>query len=166
MTDWLVRDERPGESPAVAALIEAAFRDAPHRDGNESSIPECLREAGELTLSLVAVTGPTPIGHVAFSPVSITDRATGWYGLGPIAVRPDFQGQGVGSALVRAGLARLRESGAGGCVVLGEPHHYRRLGFRLEPRLRYLSAPADYFMALPFGDGVPEGEVTYPPAFN
>src|SRR5690606_7820921 len=113
---WTIRGERPGDEGAIAALIEAAFRDAPHASGTESAIVGRLRMAGDLTLSLVLTDADESIvGQIAFSPVAISDGTTGWFGLGPVSVIPLRQRAGVGSALIRAGLDRLRENGARGC---------------------------------------------------
>ncbi|MFN3304916.1 MAG: GNAT family N-acetyltransferase, partial [Roseateles sp.] len=104
----LIRDEDPADAPAVAALIDAAFRDHPFSRHDEALIVQRLRERGALTLSLVAQDPATGelLGHVACSPVRIAGQDLGWQGLGPLAVRPDRQRQGVGAALVSAALAR------------------------------------------------------------
>jgi putative acetyltransferase len=89
-----------------------------------------------------------------------------WFGLGPISVLPQFQGRGVGSRLMETALAALREEGAAGCVVLGEPAYYGRFGFRCEPQLVFPDAPAEYFQALPFGPTLPRGVVAYHEGFG
>src|SRR5690606_20299677 len=114
----------------VGALTAAAFAGVPYASGTEPAIIAALRAAGALRLSLVAAEGQELLGHVAFSPVIIGGRDRGWLGLGPLSVRPDRQRRGIGSALVRTGLERLRRDGAGGCVLLGDPAYYRRFGFR------------------------------------
>lgn len=68
------------------------------------------------------------VGHVAFSAVTIDGADKGWFALGPVLVRPDWQGAGIGGALIRAGLGKLRERRAAGCVLLGEPDYYYRSG--------------------------------------
>lgn len=167
MRPWLVRDERPGDEPAIAALTEAAFRDAPHSDGTEAAIVERLRANGDLALSLVLVNGDEAIiGHAAFSPVTISDGTPGWYGLGPVSVIPLRQRVGIGSMLIEKGLEGLRERGAGGCVVLGDPGYYSRFGFRHDPSLTYPGAPAEYFQALLLAGPMPEGRVSYAAAFG
>ncbi|MEC4630073.1 N-acetyltransferase, partial [Bacillus safensis] len=85
------------------------------------------------------------LGHVAVSPVTVSDGSTGWYGLGPISVLPARQGQGIGAALMRAAIDALRQQGARGCVLLGEPAYYGRFGFRAEPGLVLPGVPAEYF---------------------
>lgn len=167
MKPWTVRDERPGDEPAIAAITAAAFRDAPHSSGTEAAIVERLRAAGELALSLVLVNSDQAIiGHAAFSPVSISDGSAGWYGLGPVSVIPLRQRTGIGSTLIETGLARLRERGAAGCVVLGDSRLYARFGFRHHPRLGFPGPPAEYFQAIAFGATVPEGTVRYARAFD
>ncbi|MFX5522399.1 N-acetyltransferase, partial [Acinetobacter baumannii] len=76
------------------ALTEAAFRNAAHSSHTEQFIVDALRARGELSVSLVAEMDGKVIGHVAVSPVTISDGSTGWFGLGPISVLPAWQGQG------------------------------------------------------------------------
>jgi putative acetyltransferase len=166
MSEWAIRDERPEDAAAIASLARAAFRNLPF-SGNEAEIVERLRADGDLTVSLVAENlDHAIVGHVAFSSVAISDGSMGWYGLGPISVIPLRQRAGIGSALAEAGLARLRRLGAAGCVVLGDPKYYTRLGFRHEPALTYSGPPPEYFQCLAFTGEPPRGEVTYPPAFG
>ncbi|MGS1077845.1 GNAT family N-acetyltransferase [Pseudoxanthomonas beigongshangi] len=166
MIAYALRSETPVDPPAIRLLITEAFTGAEHASGTEAAIVDALRARGELTLSLLAEQEGRVIGHVAFSPVGIADGASGWYGLGPVAVAPDRQGAGVGAALIEAGLARLRQAGAGGCVVLGDPGYYARFGFANDADLRYEGAPAEYFMALTFDGSRPHGAVTYSVAFE
>ena len=121
---------------------------------------------GALTLSLVAEEDGQIIGHAAFSPVTIDGRPCGWYGLGPVAVRPNRQRRGIGDAVISEGLGELVAYGAAGCVVLGEPAYYGRFGFNADSRLRFPGPPAEYFQALAFGGPVPSGTVAYHPAFG
>ncbi len=165
MIAYALRPETPADLPAIRALITEAFARAEHASGTEAVIVDALRASGELALSLLAEQDGRVIGHVAFSPVVI-DGASEWYGLGPVAVAPNRQGAGVGAALIEAGLARLRQAGAGGCVVLGDPGYYARFGFTHDPALRYEGAPAEYFMVLTFGGSRPQGAVTYSVAFE
>ena len=166
MSLWSIRDELPGEAKAIATLTEAAFREAPHTDGTESLIPARLREAGDLALSLVAQSDGEPVGHVAFSPVAISDGSSGWYGLGPVSVVPTRQNEGIGAALIREGIVRLRQLDAQGCVVLGEPAYYERFGFRHDPALTFSGPPPEYFMRLILAGPEPAGEVRYASAFG
>ena len=161
-----IRSETPADEAAISALITAAFLEAEHSGGNEARIVETLREAGSLTVSLVATENDMIVGHVAFSPVTIDGRSEGWFGLGPVAVVPDRQRDGIGSALIQAGLTQLRVQGSTGCVVLGEPAYYRRFGFTADPKLRLAGVPADYFQRLMFKEEPFGGLVEYHPAFD
>ena len=161
-----IRDETPFDIEAIDALTIDAFEHAPHSSHTEHLIVRALREAGELSLSLVAVDGEDVIGHVAISPVAVSDGTGRWFGLGPISVRPARQGTGIGSALVRSALARLREGSAAGCVVLGDPAFYTRFGFAPEPQLILPDVPPEYFQATSFGTPTPDGIVSYHEAFG
>ncbi|MGO4286439.1 GNAT family N-acetyltransferase [Bosea sp. TAB14] len=161
-----IRPEQPADAAAIRALTTEAFAAAPHSSGTEAAIIDSLRAAGALTLSLVAVEGDEIVGHVAFSPVTIDGAERGWFGLGPVSVRPGRQRGGVGSGLIREGLQRLREIGAGGCVLLGDPGYYGRFGFAADPALVLEGVPPEYFMRLAFGAGVPAGTVRYHAAFD
>src|SRR6516225_6448015 len=116
-----IRSETPADAQTIAALTASAFLNARHTSHTEQYIVAALRSAGQLALSLVADAEGIVVGHVAVSPVSISDGASGWFGLGPISVLPQHQGHGVGSQLMREALRLLRGRGACGCVVLGEP---------------------------------------------
>jgi len=166
MSGWSIRSERPDEAAAIAALTAAAFHRAPHTDGTEATIAGRLRDAGALALSLVAEADGLLVGHVAFSPVAISDGTAGWYGLGPVSVLPSRQGEGIGSEVIREGLARLRQLGARGCVVLGEPAFYRRFGFEHEPQIAYPDPPPKYFQCVVWRGPAPRGEVSYASAFG
>ncbi|QDT75301.1 GNAT family N-acetyltransferase [Lacipirellula limnantheis] len=162
-----VRPERSNDAAAIEALIAAAFLDAPHTSHTEQLIVAAVRAAGALTVSLVAEAEGAVVGHVAVSPVTISDGALGWYGLGPISVLPAWQGRGIGSALMRAALDAVRQMGAAGCVVLGEPAFYGRFGFKAEPGLVLPEIPPEYFQAISLrGANLPHGSVTYHQAFS
>ena len=162
-----IRPETDHDVVAIDAVTVAAFRDAPHADHTEQFIVRALRAAGMLTLSLVAEDkGGCIVGHVAVSPVTISDGVCDWYGLGPISVVPERQGQGVGSAMMQHALDALRMLGAAGCVVLGDPGYYARFGFRVDASLMLPGVPPAYFQALAFGTVVPRGTVAYHAAFS
>lgn len=160
-----IRPERADDKAVIRALTTQAFAGAPHSAGTEAGIVDRLRADEALTLSLVADDAGVIVGHVAFSPVSIGD-VDGWFGLGPVSVAPARQGQGIGAALIVEGLARLREHGANGCVLLGDPAYYARFGFAHDPAIIYPGPPPEYFQALAFGDRRVAGIVTYHPAFG
>ena len=162
-----IRNETEGDVLAIEAVTTAAFLNAPHTDHTEQFIVRELRAAGSLTVSLLAEEGGVIIGHVAVSPVTISDGSSDWYGLGPISVAPERQGEGIGTALMHAALDALRECGAAGCVVLGEPAYYGRFGFKATPELVLPGVPAEYFQTLMLGGtNLPDGIVSYHLAFD
>ena len=161
----LLRPERPDDADAIRALTETAFRTAPHADGTEHIIIDRLRTAGALTLSLVVEADGVIVGHVAFSPVTVSDGSAGWYGLGPISVDPARQGEGIGGRLIGEGLQRLKALGATGCVLLGDPAYYTRFGFVTDSKLVLDGVPPEYFMRVAFSPVYGEGTVSYHPAF-
>lgn len=156
----VVREECPSDIAAIHAVIEAAFRDAPHTSHTEQFIVDALREAGALHLSLVAEKDGSVIGHVAASPVEISDASTGWFGLGPLSVTPGLQCHGIGSLLMKEALRQLQARGAAGCVLLGDPTFYSRFGFHAEPDIVLPDVPEAYFQALAFGKTLPRGVVS------
>jgi putative acetyltransferase len=160
-----IRSECPGDGEAISRVITAAFLEAEHRGGNEAEIVDRLRDEESLAVSLVATEGDMIVGHVAFSTVTIDGRTEGWFGLGPVSVVPDRQRHGIGSALIEAGLARLREQGENGCVVLGDPAYYRRFGFATDAHLVLPGVPAEYFQRLSFKEQPCSGVVNYHSAF-
>lgn len=162
-----IRPETGADTGVVRDVVTQAFADVEHSDGSEPAIVDALREARALTVSLVAEQDGKVIGHVAASPVTIADGIAGWFGIGPVAVRPDRQGAGIGSALMERVLDTLREAGAAGAVLLGDPVFYTRFGFRPVAGLTYPAAPTEYFLALPLTNApLPGGEVSYHPAFS
>lgn len=161
-----IRPETPDDIKAIEQVTLAAFTGLFSDHPTEHLIVNGLREAGMLSLSLVAEMDGQVVGHVAFSPVLMDGKNLDWYGLGPISVTPELQKQDIGSALIHEGLARLRKMGAKGCVLEGSPDYYQRFGFRSRPGLTYEFAPEPkYFMALPFYDEVPDGKAEYHKAF-
>ncbi|QVQ27383.1 GNAT family N-acetyltransferase [Achromobacter deleyi] len=159
-----IHPETPADHDAIFAVTQAAFKNHPHSQQTEGYINNALREAGALTLSLVAREQGRVVGHIAFSPVTISDGAPHWYGLGPVAVLPEYQGRGIGAALIRDGLARLKALGAAGCVVLGEPDYYSRFGFAATPALIYPGVPPAYFLAQVYTRPA-RGQVSYHEGF-
>ncbi len=161
-----IRPERSGDASAIGALAEAAFRDHPHGSGTEAAIVAALRRAAALEPSLVADDAGRIVGHVAFSPVAVNGADVGWFALGPLSVLPGRQRRGIGGALVREGLARLRAIGAGGCVLVGDPAYYGRFGFAADAALELDGMPARYVLCLPLrGGGVPGGRLAFHAAF-
>jgi putative acetyltransferase len=162
----IIRSEEAQDESSIRAITEAAFKGVAYSAGTEGLIVDGLRAANALTVSLVAVEEGELVGHVAFSPVAIDGADFGWFGLGPVSVRPDRQGQGIGSRLIHEGLDRLRALGAKGCVLLGDPGYYGRFGFETDAALRYEGAPPGYFMRLSLKGPAPQGTVTFHEAFD
>src|SRR5689334_15196702 len=109
-----IRNEAPADAPAIEAVTAAAFLDAEHSSHTEQFIVNALRRAGQLSVSLVAEDAGQIVGHVAISPVRISDDSLGWYGLGPVSVAPGHQALGIGKRLVNEALTELRDMGASG----------------------------------------------------
>ncbi|TXM73135.1 N-acetyltransferase [Methylobacterium sp. WL69] len=162
----VLRPENPSDAVAIRALVSAAFRDAPHASGTEADIVDALREDGALSMSLVCTLADEIVGHVAFSPVVVGATAEGWFGLGPVAVQREYRGQGIGLRLIEAGLSSLREHDAVGCVVLGDPHYYRRFGFLADPAVSLAGVPPEFFQCLRLRGNHSQGEVRYHRAFG
>lgn len=168
MNVWTIRREQDGDEAAIAQVITTAFAAAERSDGTEAAIVSRLRDDLALESSYVAVTPAGGIvGQIAFSRVTINGRECGWFGLGPLAVLPEWQRRGIGAALVEAGLEDLRRMDAAGCVVLGEPGYYGRFGFAHDPALTFAGALVpECFQRLVLRGEAARGEVVYSPAFG
>ncbi|MBI4798991.1 MAG: N-acetyltransferase [Desulfarculus sp.] len=104
-------------------------------------------------------------GGAAKTTVLDAHKTCGWYGMGPVSVLPKYQRQGIGSALVREGLSRLRALGAQGCALVGPPEYYQRFGFKNDPALVHEGIPQEVFLVLPLGDSQARGVVVFHEAF-
>ncbi len=162
---FVIRRETAADQAAIGELTTAAFLTTAHASGTEAAIIRELRAAGVLVLSLVAIDPADGIvGHAGFSPVE-TEMPGRWFGLGPLSVAPALQRSGVGSALVRAGLAQLADQGATGVVLVGEPAYYGRFGFAARPGLSCEGVPAPYVQALAFEEPPAWRPIAFHPAF-
>lgn len=164
----IVRREQEGDRKGVHAVYVAAFESP-----TEATLVDALREQARPVISLVAEDASRIVGHIMFSPVSLPDVPDcRIMCLAPMAVAPEHQGKGIGSALVRAGLARCRDLGFGAAVVLGHPSYYPRFGF--QPAARFgiaceYEAPEEAFMLIEFVPGYMRGTagtVQFHPAFK
>jgi putative acetyltransferase len=162
----IIRNEIESDIQVITEVTQTAFKTCPHGDHTEQFIIAALRAAGALTVSLVAEVGQEVVGHVAFSPVTVSDGSPHWYGLGPVSVLPKHQRQGIGTALIHEGLSRLKALGAQGCVLVGEPAYYQRFGFRNLSAMTLEGVPQQYFLALPFGEETPRGVVVFHSSFS
>lgn len=162
----IIRNETDADVGAIAEVTAAAFRTMAISDHTEQFVIEALRAAKALTVSLVAEMDGTVMGHVAFSFVSISDGTRDWYGLGPVSVLPAYQRQGIGKALITAGLSRLKAMNAKGCCLVGHPGYYRRFGFECPSGLGVEGVPPEVFFALSFDGRPPQGSVTFHEGFK
>jgi len=162
----IIRKEITSDSEAIDSVTAAAFMTLAISRHTEPFIIRALRAAGALTLSLVAEDEGGVVGHIAFSPVAISDGTTGWYGIGPVSVLPAHQRQGIGTALINRGISLIKEKGGQGCALAGDPNYYKRFGFRNDPALTHVGIPQEFFLVLPFTPTVPKGTLTFHPGFG
>jgi len=162
----VIRSETDADVSAITEVTVAAFKTLEISNQTEQFIIAALRAAGALTISLVAEVDGRVIGHIAFSPVTISDGTPNWYGLGPVSVLPAYQRQGVGKALIREGLARLKAMNAQGCCLVGHPDYYRKFGFINMPKLVLEGVPQEVFFALSFDGQPPQGTVAFHEGFK
>ena len=161
-----VREETAADIDVVREINELAFGQP-----GEAGLVDKLRESCTEVLSLVAIQDDHIVGHILFSPVTIESdgREVVGIGLGPMAVRPEYQNRGIGTALVREGLARLKAQGCDFVVVLGHPQYYPRFGF--VPAGRYgirceWEVPDEVFMIQVFSKTILSGLARYRPEFS
>ena len=163
---FVIRSETGADVSAIAEVTVAAFRTLEISNHTEQFIIAALRAAKALTVSLVGEVDGRVIGHIAFSPLTISDGTRNWYGLGPVSVLPEYQRQGVGKALIQEGLSRLKDMNAKGCCLVGHPDYYRKFGFKNMPELVLGGVPQEFFFALSFDGHTPHGTVTFHDAFK
>lgn len=161
-----IRDETDSDVAAITEVTVSAFETLEISHKTEQYIIEALRAAEALTVSLVAEMDDRVVGHIAFSPVTISDGSPGWYGLGPVSVLPAYQQHGIGKALVTAGLERLKEFNAQGCCLVGHPEYYKKFGFRNSAGLEFPGVPPEAFFVLSFGADAPQGRVVFHESFQ
>lgn len=168
MKEIEISAEQKADFESVDEVLRLAFR-----GGGEASLVTALRLAAKPLVSLVAKDGKRVVGHVLFSPV----KAPGGekkvcFGLGPLAVHPDYQGRGIGARLVERGIAECEKHGAGAIFVLGNPAFYSRFGFELAAQhgLAYKDEQfSPFFMTKLLSDGAlrrASGRVEYHAAFD
>lgn len=162
----VIRNETDADVSAITDVTVAAFKTLQISNHTEQFIIEALRAAKALTLSLVAEVDGRVVGHIAFSPVAISDGAVHWYGLGPVSVLPEYQRKGIGKALIREGLSRLRKLNAKGCCLAGHPQYYRKFGFENVTGLVHEGVPREVFFALSFDGRFPQGDVMFHEGFK
>ena len=162
----VIRTETSADIDAITEVTSAAFETLEISNHTEQFIIEALRAAKALTVSLVAELDGRVVGHVAFSPVTISDGTQDWYGLGPVSVLPEYQRNGVGKALIQRGLSRLKDLNAQGCCLVGHPDYYKRCGFKNMPGFVLEGVPPEVFLALSFDGYIPQGTVAFHEGFK
>jgi putative acetyltransferase len=162
----LIREEKNTDHHAISEVTIAAFEKMEISNHTEQFIIQALRSAKALSVSLIAEVDGRVVGHIAFSPVTMSDGTKDWYGLGPVSVHPDFQRKGIGKALIREGLLRLKGLKAKGCCLVGHPQYYRQFGFENVEGLIYESVPPEAFFVLSFDGNIPEGHVVFHEGFK
>lgn len=160
----IIRPETPQDRQAIYDLTKAAFAPMPFGDESDAGLTDALRADGELLLSLVAEDDGI-IGHAAFSPVQ-QDALGVWIGLGPISVQGDLQRQGIGTALVNAGLERMAARGVDGCVLIGNPKVYGPMGFVSDGRITYRDHSNEIVQWRSLSGAKPAGEIVFAKAFE
>ena len=165
----IIRPESEEHAQGVRVVEEKAFGRP-----TEANLVDRLKARGKASISLVALEEGHVVGHILFSPVTIGEVVTlRVLGLGPVAVLPKYQRQGIGSRLVRTGLEECRQLGVKAVVVLGDPRYYARFGFQPAGRfgIHFQDArvPAEDFMVIELHKGVLEergGTARYEPEFD
>lgn len=161
-----IRSETYADVGAITEVTVAAFKAVEVSNHTEQFIIAALRAAKALTVSLVAEVDARVIGHLALSPVAISDGTRDWYGLGPLSVSPEYQRQGIGKVLMLEGLSRLKNLNARGCCLVGHPDYYKQFGFTNMPGLVVDGVPHQFFFAVSFDGHTPQGTVTFHDAFE
>ena len=170
-----IRREQKEDFPAIRELTIEAFSASEFGHNGEADLIERIREACGDSLSLVAESEGVVVGQILFSPARIVadSHSTTGMGLGPMSVAPRFQGKGVGTQLVQAGLDLLAVQGIGWVVVLGHPEFYGRLGFEPAGRFgitcEFPGIPDEVFRIKWLSEERPdicEGVVKYRPEFS
>lgn len=161
----IIRTEKEADITKIFEITKEAFKNHPYSQGTEQFVIDALRRDSVLTISLVAEVDGKVVGHIAFSPVTISDGSTDWYGLGPVSVQPEFQRHGIGKALILEGLSQLKAKGAQGCILVGDPAYYNRFGFKNFPNLTMEHVPQEYVLVLPFAKKIAIGVLAHHPDF-
>jgi putative acetyltransferase len=162
----VIRKETDADVSAINEVTVAAFKSLEISRHTEQFIIDALRAAGVLAVSLVAEVDGRVVGHIAFSPLTLSDGTRDWYGLGPVSVLPAYQRQGIGKALIQKGLSRLRDLKARGCCLVGHPGYYLKFGFKNVPGLVHEGVPPELFFAVSFDGHCPQGTVAFHEGFK
>jgi len=162
----IIRNEKGADVDAITEVTVAAFKTMEISNHTEQFIIEALRANNALTVSLIAEVDGHVVGHVAFSPVTISDGTQNWYGLGPVSILPEHQRKGIGKSLILEGISRLKGLNAKGCCLVGHPDYYRKLGFKNVSGLLHDGVPQEVFLAMAFDGKIPQGTVNFHDGFK
>jgi putative acetyltransferase len=165
-TKIVIRNESDADVNVITEVTVEAFKTLEISRHTEQFIIEALRASNALTISLVAEIDGRIVGHIAFSPVIMSDGTQNWYGLGPVSVLPECQRQGIGKALIREGLSQLKNIQARGCCLVGHPEYYKKFGFDNTSELAYEGVPPEVFLALSLDGKIPRGTVAFHEGFK
>jgi putative acetyltransferase len=162
----IIRNEEDADVDAITEVTVAAFKTLEISNHTEQFIIEALRANNALTVSLIAEVDKHVVGHVSFSPVTISDGTQNWYGLGPVSVLPEHQRKGIGKSMILEGISRLKGLNAKGCCLVGHPDYYRKLGFKNVSELLHDGVPQEVFLAMSFDGHIPQGTVNFHDGFK
>lgn len=165
MMTLTIRPERREDHQAIHDVTQRAFAQVPYADGDEQLLPDRFRRHGALACCLVAEQNGEVVGQVTLTHARAADGSPGWFTLGPIAVDPPCQSQGIGGQLINAAIIWMRGQQGSGCILLGNPAYYSRFGWQPCPGLAPEGIPADYFQVLPFGMVEPMAVFAFDPLF-
>ena len=162
----IIRKEEHSDIEAITEVTIAAFKDHPISRQTEHFIINALRLADALVISLVAEIDGRIVGHIAFSPITLSDGTEGWYGMGPVSVLPDYQKKGIGKSLINKGLSLLKDIEGQGCALVGFPDYYKKFGFKNHLEMIHEGVPQEVFLVLPFRETIPKGIVNFHDGFK
>ncbi|KAG5369966.1 putative N-acetyltransferase YhbS [Yarrowia sp. C11] len=168
--DVKISPELPWHKDDISNVIKSAFAKLAISNHQEQEIVHDLRVTGALTASWVAIDNNTQqvVGTIFLSEIKVNGQTQSpkWYGIGPIAVLPDFQGNGIGAKLMHTAIEHCRDQlDAGGVVLLGNPEFYKQFEFVPRRDLSLMGVPSQYFQVRKFRGEWPSGQVTYDDAF-
>ncbi|MBV5312823.1 MAG: N-acetyltransferase [Prolixibacteraceae bacterium] len=177
MNQIIIRQETPKDHNWVVELTAKAFETMPFSEGDEDKLVARLRNASGFIpeLSLVAEIDHQVVGHILFTPLVIDNGQQQFKSLvlGPVSVLPEFQKQGIGGALIRAGHQKATELGFQSVILIGHPEYYPRFGYKTASswgiKTHYELPSDDVFMAVELTEGAlskVSGIVVFPPEFG
>lgn len=159
--------ESPMDHEAVYAILRRAFADKDYSRFQEETVVKALRQVKAIKNAYVAEVDNNLVGYLALSEVSINgnDFDMTWYGVGPMAVLPEYQRQGIGSALINRILFQLRQTDIGGLILVGDHGYFKRFGFQPSNSMVAQGIPQESILIYPFRKTLPVGELWFHSAF-